>query len=267
MSAPYDTVTTILNTARTRLNDDVDTLVPLGGQLLNNTDAFTQQMVNSAWRKLQQFLVSLGYIRLQKEVTLQLSALPVTDPGVQTYISWTEYFNGQGAPAVSPVLPQDLIEPLDAWERQSATENVFVDMDNIAGGMPTVPKVEWNGMWQWRDDRMYMPGSVVDTDLRVSYASYLDDFRDTGDVLTATQFTPWYEQPVPIMRAMDALANYICAEVATARGNPPAVLAFTADAENSARSIPDRDFMRSRSVAKVSELGKMRDRLTPGRVQ
>lgn len=266
-TSPYDNLTTILNSCRTRLNDDVDTLVALGGQLIGNTQAFTQQMVNSAWRKLQQRLASMGYVRLQKETILGLPAIAVTDPGVQTYINWTGYYNGTGSPSAAVVLPQDLIEPIEAWERPSYTENAYTDMDIIVGGIPAVPKLQWIGMWQWRDDSMYMPGAIVDTDLRLSYASYLDDFIDTGDVTTATGFTPWYEQPVPIMRSMDALVNYILAEVATARGNAAAVLAFTADAENSTGMILDRDFMRDKGIAKASEFGKQQDRLTPGRAQ
>ena len=64
---PYDTVIAVLNAAKTRLNDAVETLQPTGGKILDNTQPFTQQVVNDAWRKLQEFLAELGYTGLKAE--------------------------------------------------------------------------------------------------------------------------------------------------------------------------------------------------------
>ena len=54
-----DQVFVALNTARTRLNDRLDTLEAVSGRVLDNSQAFTQQIVNSAWRRLQAELVKL----------------------------------------------------------------------------------------------------------------------------------------------------------------------------------------------------------------
>ena len=56
MSLAYDTLTTVLNMVRGRVNDELVTLSPVGGKLLKNTQVFSQQTVNSAWRNFQDIL-------------------------------------------------------------------------------------------------------------------------------------------------------------------------------------------------------------------
>ena len=51
--APYHTLEGVLNTARVRLNDAIQ---QLSGDILKDSQPFTQQMANSAWLRLQQFL-------------------------------------------------------------------------------------------------------------------------------------------------------------------------------------------------------------------
>lgn len=266
MAAPYDTVNTVLNVARTRLNDDVETNAAVSLQLLDNTQFFTQTWVNTAWHRLQEYLVSSGYVRFQNEpVIITLPGLPVNDPGTQIYLNWYGFWNGQNM-LPSPVLPSDLIAPVEVQERLSGVPDTGFDaMDLIIGDMPAVTKQPWQGMWQWRQDALYMPGALMATDIRVSYAAYLPDFEDTGDTVGSLPMTMWIDQPVPIMRSRDALASYICAEVMRSLNNAAGVLTYTADAENSAQQIMSKDFMRSKGVHKVSEYGKMPDRLTPGR--
>ena len=39
----YDTVNTVMNSARVRLNDEITTLLPTGGRLVRNNQVFSQQ--------------------------------------------------------------------------------------------------------------------------------------------------------------------------------------------------------------------------------
>ncbi len=240
-TSPYDSLTSVLYAVRARIGDDIDTLLPLGGQLASNGQYYSQQIVNNAWRKLQQFLVSNKYVRLVVPNFVIPSLPPVNseDAAIQVSLSWSGYNDGV-APFPAFVLPQDLIRPLKLAERPSDDApnlNAFIDMDGPEQGIsriPLIPKQQWNGLWVWDTDQITMPGALALTDLSVTYAAYLPDFLDTGDVTTATGFTPWFEHPVPIMRALDPLANYILAEIERARLNMPAVLAYTTDAENGA---------------------------------
>lgn len=241
MAAPYDSVNAVLYAIRARIGDEINTLLPLGGQLASNGQYYSQQLVNNAWRKLQQFLVSNKYVRfvVPNFVIPSLPTVNSEDTSIQVSLSWTGYNDGVN-PFPAFVLPQDLIRPLKLSERPSDASpniNAFIDMDGPEQGIvriPSIPKQQWNGLWVWDTDQITMPGALALTDLRISYAAYLADFADTGDVTTATGFTPWFEQPVPIMRALDPLANYVLAEIERARVNMPAVLAYTTDAENGA---------------------------------
>lgn len=240
-TSPYDPVYAVLNACRARIGDDLDSLLPLGGQLASNSQSYSQQLVNNAWRKLQQFLIANKYVRLIVPNFVISSLPPVNseDAALQVSLSWTGYSDGLTTdPAI--VLPQNLIMPLKLSERPSDAApnvNAFIDMDGQEQGIvriPSIPKQSWNGLWVWDTDQITMPGALVLTDLRITYAAYLDDFVDTGDVTSATNFTPWFEQPVPIIRALDPLANYILAELEIGRGNGAAAVAYTQAAESAA---------------------------------
>jgi hypothetical protein len=71
-----------------------------------------------------------------------------------------------------------------------------------------------------------MRGATVTTDLRIEYLAYLADFEDTGNLQAAIGFTPWYEQPIPIMRAAESQAMFTLAEIEIARGNQDAAVAY-----------------------------------------
>ena len=64
-TAPLDSVIVAINAANVRLNGNVETLQAIGGQIVGNTQAFSQQAVNSAWRKFQARLADLRFSGLQ----------------------------------------------------------------------------------------------------------------------------------------------------------------------------------------------------------
>ena len=210
MPAPYDSVSTVLNTARTRLNDEIKTLQPVSGKLLLNNQVFTQQTVNTAWRKFQEFLGNLGCTEFTQEYII--TGIPPTtnlDPASQTYINWFGFFDGTTF-LDNPKLPQNLMSPLWVKERQTGTQSQFIPMEMINDGLPTWGKGPRLGYWEWRRESIYMPGATFETDLRLRYITWLGDFLDETD-------TPWYQQDVPVMRCLDSLSMFICAEIAETR--------------------------------------------------
>ena len=260
-TAPYDTLITVINAARVRLNDRLETLAAVSGKILDNTQPFSQQLVNNAWRKLQEFLADLGYTGLQQEVTFTAVVLAgSTDPMAQAYIGYAGYFDGSTLQS-APVLPQNMIRPEELWERPSGTTQMMTEMDPAIGGLPSVPKLNWNRQWDWRNDTLYLPGALVATDIRMRFLGFLADFVDNSPAAS----TPWYGQAVPIMRCLDAFADYMCREVAIAREDGiEAAMAFQSSAEANARLILNRDTAQLKSIKKASEYGKMRDKYTPG---
>lgn len=250
MAAPYDVIETILNGARTRLNDAI---AALSGDVLTDNQPFTTQMVNNAWRRFQRRLADLGYVALEKETILALPGMTNTDPGVFMWVSWTGCFDGS-VTQTSPVLPQDLIQPLKLWERPTGSQAQFIEVDNIDGGMDAVSKQDWNQQSEWRNDAIWMPGALPATDLRVRYASYYSDF-------TSISANP--NQVVPIMQCLDPFANYICSEMANSRADLDGAT-FDAKAEQGTAMIAQRQSAGARGVGKDAEYGRMKDGFTPG---
>jgi hypothetical protein len=239
-STPYDTANSILNVARMRTNDLIVTPAGSpaptsdltlqytqvgGGNLLDENEPRTQIIFNAAYRRLMKRLGNLGYRRLIGD-NLKIGPLPVnssTDPSDQSYLTWSGFFDGQYF-WDTPQLPQDLCAPLKVRERISGTDSPFIDMRCGLDGLNSwFFRNAFNRMWEWRDDALYLLGANGQTDLNIRYIKYLPDIVESGE-------TPWYYQPVPIMRCSDALAWYIAAEVTSARG-PEAVADLEAKAE------------------------------------
>lgn len=248
---PYDMVDTVLNMARVRLNDAIS---GIAGDVLADTQSYTQTYVNAAWRRIQNYLRSLGYKRFINETIITgIPVVATADQSSQPYLNWQYCFDGVNW-TTTPCLPQDLIQPTDLWERVSGTTGLFIPMDEVYNGLPADPKGFRNKLWEWRDDTLYLLGSLVSMDIRMRYESYHADFKTAGG-------TQWYQQQVPIMRCSDALAWAICAEVSRARGDVDANT-FDSRAQEACLMILDREIAGPKSVLKPSEHGKMPDTYT-----
>lgn len=258
-TTPYDSVYVAMYTAMGRLNDRINTLYPTGGKILANTQDFTHAMVNVAFRKLQEKLADLKYSGIEDEDTYTaVPAAASSDPLVQVRWDYAGYFDGTtNWPAFA--WPNTLIRPYQLWERISGSEALLTEMDEVKNGLPSVPKGVWNRQWDWRDDALYMIGATGATDVRVRYAQYFPDFADNSP----TASTPWFNQPLPILRCIDAFADYICREFCIARQDPDAAAMFQASAEANAEKIVNRDTTQGGAILKTSELGKMGDKYTP----
>lgn len=241
-AAPFDTVDSVLNLARMRLNDAVN---GLGGDTVKNTSPYVQVATNAAWRKLQDDLSNKGYNGLVARVILE--AIPATsnlDPASQCFIDWTQYFDGNNY-YDAPVLPSDLIIPLKIWERPADQGWGFGLMENYIDGLPSCMKQGFNRFWQWHGDRLEFPGSLSIEDFQVEYARYFNDFLDTVDGQGKT--VPWYALQVPIVRCQDAFADYIAFEITAARGDSTALM-FQASALDKVGKIFNREVRQKQRV-------------------
>ena len=253
--APYDTVETALQVARVRLNDAIESI---HGDVITDTQPFTQVGTNAAWRRIQEFLANAGCTRFHQETVLfNIPACGNADLVAQVWLNWTQYFDGSNyfSPPNTPVLPQNFISPLSLQERISGTTGQFTPIDQVLKGLPRISRVPINRLWEWRDETIYMPGATGATDIIVRYLGFLPDFVQTGS-------TDWTAQPIPIMRCLDPLSWAICAEFARARGDLDAAY-FDQAAQASALMILDRDTAYPSELFKQTERGKMPDRFTP----
>lgn len=255
-SQPLDTVYAAISAANVRLNNAVETLVPVGGQIAGNTNSFSQQLVNQAWRKFQAKLADLRYSGLQTEtVLLSIPACTNTDTAVQVYIGYDGYFDGTNLQP-NPILPQTLLRPYEMSERVTNSASQFFEMDLLTFTLPRVPKKDWNAQWIWRANAIYMPGALAQTDIAMTFAQLLSDFLDAGA-------TAWFQQTMPIINCLDAMADYICCEIKIAQGQMEGAVAFQASADDKAALIVNRDSTSGKSILKQSNYGMMQDRFTP----
>jgi hypothetical protein len=248
-ATPYDTVNTIINTVKTRLN----ALGKLPADITITGSPYMQQCFNTAWRRMQEYLANKGYIKFTSEIELDnLAPKTSLDPAVQTSLDWNGYNNGTVLNTAIK-LPQDLIMPVRVWQRVTGQNAMFSPMQEWIDGMPSIPATPYNQTWEWRGDAIYFTGANINLDLRIRYANYLPDFIETT---TAA----WYQQPVPIVRALDSLSFFVCAEIAGSRPDLELdTAAFIQQAEAAANLIYNRDVRRKQrvNVRRMSRSGRL----------
>jgi hypothetical protein len=223
-SVPFDLVDDAMDAARVRLNDCP---LALSGNLLADTQPYAQQIYNDAWREFQRDLSQYGDPAQTSEfVTYSLPVVANLDPSVQVYLGQAAYFDGTSYwdPPTVNLIPQDCICPLHIKERLGGTIQLFSPMVPCDNGLPGGPKTTYLRYWEWRSagpgngNAIFMPGATVPRDLWIRYAAFLPDAQDNLPL----QLTPWYGQPIPILRVSDILAYYIAAEFAFSRGSDQA---------------------------------------------
>lgn len=248
-ATPYDTVNTILNTVKTRLN----ALNTGKADILITNQAYMQQCFNTALRKFQADLANMGYIKFIAEVILtNLAPKTDQDPAVQTKLDWDGYDNGTVLD-VTIKLPQDLILPMKLWQRVTGQNAEFAPISQWLDGLYSMPATPYNQAWEWRGDAIYFTGANSAVDIRVRYANYI------GDIVEANNL-PWYEQTVPISRALDPLSLYVCAEIAGSRPDLELdTAAFAAGALAAAKLIYNRDVRQKQrvNVRRLSRSGRL----------
>ena len=240
-----DNLTVALNMARTRLNEQLATIQSVGGKILGTQEAFSQQISNNGWRNLMDFLGNLGYQLFTNQfVVIGFPVAASQDPAVQCWLSWSGCSDGVNV-LTTPALPADFVSPLQLWERYTGQNMPFPTdpMEKIVGRLPSIPRSTWMGMWQWRTDAIFLPGSLQVEDLMIQYIRYLPDFVDGSPIPNV----PWYQQTLPLTRGADALAWYICAETEAARKNDWAAQ-FRELGEDAARRIFNRDVRANQRV-------------------
>ena len=207
--------------ARIQVNDSINATA---GQTLIDTADFTPYYVNRAWLMLQQELLALGWPRFLFEgyVISGIPGVSSLDTALQASLSWEGYSDGVITDATR-VLPQNLIKPLKLMERPSGqAPNIgnFIDMDGPEQGIvriPPIQKQQWNGIWVWNSDSsgnqaIFMPGALVNTDLRIDYEGYIPDFTGSGMGFPGSQ-------TANILRCEDAFAGFIAFVFCDPRGD------------------------------------------------
>jgi hypothetical protein len=250
-SASFDTVDWAMNSARTKLNDCP---LALSGNLLSDAQPYSQQFANDGWRQFQRDLAQAGDPAQTSEFLIP--GFPVVaniDPYTLVYVSQSNVWDGNSfyQPPAYNVLPADLICPLRCEERMAGSMSRFNYMEPCDNGIPRGVKTPRLNFWEWRSagpgngNAIYMDGATISRDLLVRYASFLPDFANNTPILG----TPWYQQPIPMLRCADILGFYIAGAFSFSRGSEQAKAvanSFWSDGKDAMRGLLNATTMKIR---------------------
>ena len=169
---PYPSLEDVMNLARALVNDTEAgaTGTPGEGRTLTDDAPFTIPYINSSIQTVSRKLEN-NNVRTYTvdEFFMYPTAMPNVDPGMQCTISYTGYFDGTGNNPV-PVLPSDLLVPLDLWERPFGSTLDFMPMTQVSP-LPSVLQGPRFGVWEWRNQQICLLGCTQQMQLRLRYKS------------------------------------------------------------------------------------------------
>jgi hypothetical protein len=181
----YVSLETVTNLIRALANDMI---YSQAGEILTDNANFILPLLNDSLEWFVNEMNNSGVMSFTQETLITpLTATPApqsTDPATQTNISDNGYFDGVGinmGPQLQ--LPPSLLEPVDLWERQTGSQERFRWMHPVPGGLPSKVPSDRFGMWEWRQDGIYMPGIIQSNDIRLRFTSTLPQFVSTDDIL------------------------------------------------------------------------------------
>lgn len=223
-TTPYIQANEVLDAARVMCNDAA---LSLAGSVLANTQPYTFTMLEERYEYLQDRLMNGGVNTYFEYFVINgLTAVAVSDPGVQVQLGYTGYFDGQTL-SNPPVMPSEMLEPLEMWERQSGSTNAWRPMKQASDSISSQPITSTFRIWDWETDILYLPGASQSNDLKIKGLTY------APELTTGTS-------PVLIARCKTALASLVAEMAAKSRGGTEAAGVFHAQAEDAIKLIINR---------------------------
>lgn len=208
--------TDILNFARVLVNDAQG---GIDGQDLADDRPYTWPLLNLCYAKLANWLEDSNVeSATYKEWNLTLPPSgSYSDPAAQSYLGYDGFVDAAGFRYETPVLPEDLLEPLEVGERVSGQNVGYTPMAQIQGGLGARWGKGQPRRWEFRENALYMLGaSSVATDIWIR-----------GILCFPVLVQPTPDNPIPpqikFARAGEALAYMVAAEFAEIRNAPNAV--------------------------------------------
>ena len=182
-TSAYSQAEDALNLARSLANDAAGAVF---------SDTVLMPFLNAAYRTLQRELAENGVTVLVAQVDLDL---PLTDGLTPTSLSDTS----------SPQLPSDCLVPHVLWEMATGSDDLFLPMEKIVGGLPNFQPGPYLRLWEWLEDQINLLGATQAITVRVRYEKVLPTLASGTDT-------------VLIRSATDPLAYAVAAMAARSRG-------------------------------------------------
>lgn len=222
---PYDKAGYILEQA---IIVTGDTAGPAGlaGNILNANQPGIIPLLNKLYRELQDRLISAGVETFNKYGEIDdIPPAATSNPSDPVYFTYASYFNGQEALA-DWHLPPDMLKPLELWQRQTGN-NYWIPMKCVSDAIETRPIVPFMNVWDFQNDKLYVPAFSQSNDIKLKYLCYAPDITDVNS-------------PVLIARCQSALSYRMASETAKTRGGLEMAAVWAKDADNFEAAIVNR---------------------------
>lgn len=226
-SGPYPTFATVMNLARSYVNDTMAGVTGATGegQIFTNSAPMTIPFLRAVVAELYQELGNTGagvvirdnYILTGITPIFGVNGLASPDPTTQVNVGYAGYFDGQTTNATL-VLPADFIAPLKVRERLNATNDSFQELREAQNGLCRT-QTTYQAVYEWRQEAIWMPGSLRTEDLSLRYIAALP--------LLDSSVTDLSEVSVPIADCENALALKLARNYGFARGSDQVEIADT----------------------------------------
>lgn len=207
----FPTIEDITTLVRTIINDTFPGLNGAQGRIFTDDAPFVIPSLNSALRTLLRMLRNEGVTFPTKDNVILVNLTPVATPStsVQVYVGYNGYFDGVNMHA-TPALPSDMMQPYEVSEQTVGTNLEFTPMSQPQGGIASTLQGPYLGVWEWRDYKIAMPGSIQAKNLRLRYKSTQVPLNVPPEDFSSTS--------INIVDCHEAIAYHMAAMYANARG-------------------------------------------------
>src|ERR1700677_2680444 len=135
----------------------------------------------------------------------------VMNPETQQSLSNVGFFDGVN---MNPefILPADILQPLELWERLTGTVIPVTEMRESRGALR--PRNQINALhdWEWRGNAIWFNGAILSRDVRIRYIGSLASLAKSS--------IDWSETFIPIPDCHEAVADKIAVRYARRLGSP-----------------------------------------------
>jgi hypothetical protein len=174
--------------------------------------------MNSAIREVRREVNIMGQPTFIRDNYLLLALPPVNsslgvgvmNPATQQSLTVSGFFDGL---QINPnfLLPSDLLQPLELWERLTGTVNPFSEMKQSYGALR--PRNQVNALvdWEWRGNAIWFNGAIQSRDIRMRYIAAIASL--------AAASVDWSQTFIPIADCQEAVADKIAVRYARRLGS------------------------------------------------
>lgn len=223
---PYPSLEEIANLVRTIMNDDMPGLTDTvgEGQVVIDNQQISVKLINAlneGIRETYRELRNVGSPTLIAD-NYQVKNLPVIsgtqgvgqpDPSTQVALQYSGFFDGTKMHADFK-LPINMLAPIRVWQRLTNTNDPFQQMPQAQDGLISGYQNYGMGQWEWRQDGLWMNGSIYNCDIRLRYQLKLPLFYGQN-----IDFSKTY---VPIQDCTSVVAYKAAFLIAFSLGSPQA---------------------------------------------